>query len=423
MNDKRVVDFSNRELYNATYIPLLHCKKRYVFLMGGSGSGKSVFQAQKEIINTYRPGNRLLAVRKIKDTIKDSMFAELIQVIEDWGLVEHFSYTRSPLYIRNLQTGSDIVFRGMDDPEKVKSIKGVSRVWFEEATEGERGDFDQIDLRIRGKKDMQITCTFNPIDDEHWLNTDFWQHGITDTVELKHTTFLDNRFIGPEYRAVLERLKGNSRMYDIYALGKWGKSVEGVILQYEDIDCVPRDAVLLGYGQDFGYTNDPSAFTAIYRYNGEIILDEVFYRPGLRNSDIAGLYKSNGVSPDSTIWGDSSEPKSIDEIASYGYNIRGVKKGPDSVNFGIGVMQQHKIRITLRSTNVRKEFKNYVWKTDKHGKALNEPIDAFNHAIDGVRYFFMMEMRSNQEADVISFIGGRKRERVNPEKRYKVRDR
>lgn len=295
MTGKSVIDFSQRSLYNDTYIPLLHCKKRYIFMVGGGGSGKSVFQAQKEVINTFRTGNRMLGIRKIKDTIKDSMFAEIIQVIEDWNLVEHFDYTRSPLYIRNNKTGSDMIFRGMDDPEKVKSIKGVSRVWIEEATELERGDFDQIDLRVRGKAEMQISATLNPISDDHWINTDFWQYGSTEDVELKHTTFLDNRFIGDQYAKVLERLKANPRMYDIYALGKWGRAVEGVIFDYEDIDCVPENATLLGYGQDFGYTNDPSAFTAIYRYNGEIILDEVFYRPGLTNPDIAGLYKTNDV--------------------------------------------------------------------------------------------------------------------------------
>lgn len=145
--------------------------------------------------------------------------------------------------------------------------------------------------------------TFNPISDEHWINTDFWQHGNTRDVELKRTTYLDNRFVGDQYAKVMERLKEQDpRMYAIYALGEWGKAVEGLIFNYEDIDCVPDGARFIAYGQDFGYTNDPSAFIGVYEYNNEIILDEVFYRPGLTNQDIANLYKSEGVRFTDRIW-------------------------------------------------------------------------------------------------------------------------
>lgn len=397
-----VIDFSNRDLYNYAYIPLLVNWKRYLFLMWGSWSWKSTFEAQKEIIKTFEKGSRLLWVRKVFWTIKDSMFAELVGVIIAWDLEPYFEITKSPMMIRNKITGSDIIFRWMDDPEKVKSIRRVSRVWVEEATELNKWDFEQLDLRLRWQKNMQITCTFNPIDEEHWLNTEFWAKWITEDVELMHTTYKDNRWVGPEYDRVLERLKESSpNMYKIYALGLWWSGLEWVIFQHGEIQDVPKEAELLGFGMDFGYTNDPTAMTAIYRWNWKIILDEVIYRRWLINvwhkpedrlNSISGLLEEYWIPKSKEIWADSSEPKSIDEIYKAGWNIKAVEKGKDSILFGINTMQQYELLVTARSGNIKKEFRNYTWAVDKNWKRLNVPIDSFNHAIDGIRYFFMMRL-------------------------------
>lgn len=370
--------------------------------MWGSWSGKSTFEAQKEIIKTFDYDSRLLWVRKVKDTIKDSMFAELVGVIEAWDLEPYFEITKSPMMITNKITWSDIIFRWMDNPEKVKSIRRVSRVWIEEATELNKQDFEQLDLRLRWQKNMQITCTFNPIDEEHWLNTEFWAKWNTEDVELMHTTYKDNRFVGPEYDKVLERLKETSpNMYKIYALWLWWSGLEWVIFQYWEIQTVPKDAELLGFGLDFGYTNDPTALTAIWKYDGKIILDEIIYRKWLINvwhnpedrlNSITGLLDEFWISKTKEIWADSAEPKSIEEIHKAWWNIKPVEKGKDSILFGINTMQQYEILVTARSWNIKKEFRNYTWAVDKDWRKLNEPIDAFNHAIDGTRYFFMMRL-------------------------------
>lgn len=370
--------------------------------MWGSWSWKSTFQAEKEIAETYTPWNRLLAMRKVHVTIKESVFAELVGIIELWWISDDFEITKSPMYIKNKISWSDIVFRWMDNPEKIKSIRRISRVWMEEATEFQKRDFEQLDLRLRWQKNMQITCTFNPIDEEHWLNTDFWQFWITEHIELLHSTFLDNKWVGHEYLQVMNRLKEtNLNMYNIYALGQWWSGLEGVIFKYTEIQEVPADAEFLWYWQDFGYTNDPTSLTAIYRYNGKIILDEIIYRKWLINvyksredkpRSIVWLYEENEVSKSKEIWSDSAEPKSIEEIHKEGYNIKPVVKGPDSIIFGINTMLQYEFMITARSGNIKKEFRNYTWAVDKNWKKLNEPIDAFNHAIDGTRYFFMMRM-------------------------------
>jgi phage terminase large subunit len=277
----------------------------------------------------------------------------------------------------------------MDKSEKLKSIHRVTRVWCEEATELSKEDFNQIDLRLRGVANPQIVCTFNPIDQDSWINTEFWQFGDTDKVKLLHTTFLDNKFVGEEYSAVMDRLKiQNPRMYEIYALGLWGQALEGVIFKYDDIQKVPEEAKLLCRGMDFGFTNDPTALIAIYLWNGKIILDEELYKRQMTNQDLIRFFEDIGLSRSEQIRADSSEPKSIEEIHRAGYNIVGATKGKDSINFGIDTMKQYDILITARSQNLKKEFKNYCWAQDKNGKMLNTPIDDFNHAIDGVRYGF-----------------------------------
>jgi phage terminase large subunit len=291
------IDFSDKSLYNNKYIPIMHNKKRYVLLMWWGGSGKSTFQAQNEIIKTFSWNRRLLCIRKVKDTCKDSVFSELTGVIEEWGLSQYFDITRSPLSIKNKLTWSDILFRGIDDPEKIKSIRRVSRVWIEEATELDREDFNQIDLRLRWQTDMQIICTFNPIDQEHWLNLDLWQHWSTDNVECLHTTFLDNRWVWVEYRDVMERLRiQDPRMYEIYALGKWGSRVEWIIFdKWTEIDTVPEWARELWYGLDFWYTNDPTALINWFISDNAIILDEVLYRTKMTNWDIINIFKSEEI--------------------------------------------------------------------------------------------------------------------------------
>lgn len=381
-------DFSNRELYNYKYIGLLRNMKRYIFLLWGGWSWKSKFTAQKEIIKTFEKGNRLLACRKVKDTLKDSVFAELTGVIDDWRLGEYFTITTSPMRIINNLTWSDCIFRWLDDVEKIKSVKWVTRVWLEEATEADKKDFDQLDIRLRGeRKELQMTCTYNPISDQHWLITDFWVYGSTQDVECLHSTYKDNRFVGQEqYDKVMERLKAQDiNLYNIYALGIPGKAVEGLIFSYSDIDSVPENAKRIAYWLDFWF-NDPTAMTGVYEYNGWIILDEELYRSNYTTQDIIQFLKKwNFSNTDEIIW-DNSRPESIEEIHRAWFNAKPCKKWPNSIIEGINVMKWFTFYITSRSQNLRKEFQNYVWAKDKNWNAIDKPIDSYNHCIDGVRY-------------------------------------
>ena len=150
---------------------------------------------------------------------------------------------------------------------------------------------------------------------------------------------------------------------------------------------------MIGYGLDFGFSNDPTACIAVYRWNGKLILDEVIYRKGLANSEIAKLLKDDGVKPNDEIYADSAEPKSISEIKAYGLNrMQAVKKGPDSILAGIQILQEFEMLVTKRSINLKKELESYSWRKDKDGQTLNEPEDINNHAIDGTRYLALMKL-------------------------------
>lgn len=394
-------DFSNKWLYNEKYIPILTNKKRYVFLMGSAGSWKSVFVAQKEIIKTYGK-NRLLATRKIKDTLKDSMYKELTTVIEKWGLQSDFNITQSPLYIQNKLTGSDILFRWMDDPEKVKSVSWVTRIRLEEATEFTKEDMNQLDLRLRGKWDLQMTFTFNPISDQHRTITDFRNKWNTKDVECMHSTYKDNRFVGQEkYEISMNRLKKQDiRLYNIYALGIPWKAVEWLVFdKYEIIKEIPAEAKLKGVGLDFWY-NDPTALIDIYEYEGKIILDERLYKTHLTNEDIIKFLKANDVKEDTEIVWDNSRPESIEEIARAGFYCVPCKKWKDSIMHWIQLMKQYDILITARSQNIKKELDNYTRAKDKHGNAIEKPIDAFNHWIDASRYGIIEFFTADEEFEV-----------------------
>lgn len=396
------IDFSNRDLYNYNFIPLLHSTKRYIFLKWGGGSGKSVFASQKEIIKSYETKDRIMCVRKVKDTLKDSMFSELKKRISEWSLDDHFEITKSPMLIKNKLSWCEFIFRWLDDPEKLKSVADVSRVRIEEATEINKEWFDQIDLRLRGKKNMQITCSFNPVDAESRLNTDFRSKWESADIDLHHSTYTDNRFVGEEYRNVMNRLLDqNQNYYNIYALGqRW--ILDGLVFDKRDIiQSVPNWAELLWYGQDFGYTNDPSSLIALYKHNNELVFDEIFYLTGLTNvyreekdkeKSIVWQYQINNIEKNIDIFGDSSEPKSIEEIAREWYGIKSVVKWPDSIMHGIDTMKSYKINVTARSGNLQKEFRKYCRAKDKSWKLENKPIDAFNHGIDASRYISMMKL-------------------------------
>lgn len=402
-------------------------KGRYRVCKGSRASKKSKTTALWYIIclskQKYRAAN-LLVIRKTFRTLKDSCFTELKWAINRLGLQNTWIAKESPLEIVNIETGQKIYFRGLDDPLKVTSITvdvGVlCWLWIEEAYEiTSEADFDTIDESIRGEVPegyfKQITLTFNPWNEHHWLKKRFFDAEPNPDILALTTNYLCNEWLDASDKKLFETMKKNNpRRYAVAGLGNWG-IVDGLVYEnwkeqnfmlmtkseYDKLEEKPTDVVFSdklknGFGLDFGYTNDPSAafIGFVDLDNKKIYVWDEMYQKGLSNKRIYEVLNSMGYSKD-RFTGDSSEPKSIDELKGYGLRISGASKGKDSVNNGIQWIQDFEIIIHPRCVNFLTEISNYTWDTDKFGNKLNVPIDDFNHLMDAMRYGFEQYIKKN----------------------------
>ena len=286
--------------------------------------------------------------------------------------------------------GSSMEFFSADDASKLRGarrdilyINECNNVTFEAYNE----------LSIRTKR--EVFLDFNPAN-EFWVHKELKDEPDTDFIIL---TYKDNEALDESIVTQIEKNRDKAvtssywaNWWRVYGLGQVG-SLEGVVFNnWKEIDTIPKEAKLIGIGLDFGYTNDPTAAIEIYNYNGTRIVNELVYRTGMVNSDIAKILPSGVI-----IYADSSEPKSIEEIRRQGKTIKGVTKGADSINYGIDVMQRQDYLVTKQSTNLIKELRSYCWDTDKQGQRMRRPIDHYNHAIDALRYHEMeaLGLKSN----------------------------
>lgn len=277
--------------------------------------------------------------------------------------------------IYTFETGSQIEFFSTDNGDKLRGARR-DRLFINEANNIPFEAFEQLEIRT---KDF-ILLDWNP-SNEFWYYTEI--KGKRDDVEEITLTYKDNEALDPKIVESLEQRKNRKGWWQVYGLGQLGE-VEGKIYKdWQIIDEIPHEARLERYGLDFGYTNDPTSIVAIYYYNGGYILDELTYQKGLSNKQIADILLSY---PTALVVADSAEPKSIDEIQSYGVSIVGAEKGKDSVRNGIALVQAQRMSMTKKSINVIREFRNYLWTTDRDGKIINEPEHAFSHSLDSIRY-------------------------------------
>ena len=270
--------------------------------------------------------------------------------------------------------GSIIEFKSYDDAQDAKQGKR-DYLFLNEANGVDKIIWDE--LYIRTKKKSYID--YNP-NNEFWVHTDLiGKPNVTLIIsDHRHNTFLDQK-IHEKIEAIED-----PELYKVYARGLTGK-LEGVIFRdYNVVSGVSPDAKLIGYGLDFGFSNDPTALVALYSQSGELIVDELIYDRGLLNIRISDLMRELGVN--GRIVADSAEPKSIAELGAYGWQIEGAKKGPDSIRQSINTLKRYKLNVTQRSSNLKKELNGYKWKQNKDGKLDNEPVDFLNHAIDALRY-------------------------------------
>tara|TARA_R110000851_G_scaffold283013_1_gene436541 strand:+ start:74 stop:1303 length:1230 start_codon:yes stop_codon:yes gene_type:complete len=377
------------------FVPLFKNQSRYQIAWGGAGSGKSHIVARKllyRMLNESHVKHNFLIIRKVDRTIKKSVWTLMKNIVSIWGLTKQFHFNQTDRTMIYKPTGSQFMFSGLDDVEKLKSIEGVTSIWVEEATELLQEDFEQLDLRLRGEFGClkQIILTFNPISDQHWIKKIFFDDPIEGVFTLK-TTYLDNAFIDEEYKMVMNnKKKSNPRYYGIYALGNWG-TAEGLVFNNVTqrlIKPFEIEGLKCYQGLDFGYTNDPTAFNQSYvdDINKKIYIYDGFYQKGMSNAQIATEITRMLAHKHKTV-ADSSEPKSIDYIKGKGVRMQGALKGADSINTGIDFLLEYEIIVNAHLVEFMTEFDNYAWAVDKKtNKATNKPIDDFNHFIDGLRY-------------------------------------
>lgn len=384
----------SKKLFNETYYPyLLNYKHRYEVYYGGAGSGKSVFVAQKLIFKALNQKRKILVIRKVGTTLKDSVFQLINDTLKEWKIYNLCQVNLST-YTITLPNDSVFLFKGLDDREKIKSITDITDIWCEEATELAEDDYTQLDLRLRAlKPDLQLICSFNPVSKANWVYKKWFASSAQpngDTFILK-TTYKDNRFLPKAYiNALEEKQQTNYSYYKIYALGEFCSLDKLVFSNWETADFDNREinGVLL-VGLDFGFINDTTALVAslLDQENKRLYIFKEWGATGKTNKEIADVITVLGFSK-SVIIADSAEPKSIEELRRDGISrIRESIKGKDSVIHGIQKLQNYKIIVHPTCEKIITEFENYSWKKDKQsGEYINQPIDEFNHFIDALRY-------------------------------------
>ena len=385
---------------------------RYRVVKGSRASKKSKTTALWYIYNMmkYKDAN-LLVARKVYRTLQNSCYSDLCWAIHRLGVDRYWKTTKSPLEIQYLPTGQKIIFIGLDDPLKVTSIsvpKGVlCWLWVEESYEiTSETDFDRLDESIRGQLPpglfTQVTLTFNPWSERHWLKKRFFDTP-SPLVFTATTNYTMNEFLSDTDRALFEEMKKNPRRYRVAGLGDWG-IVEGLIYdRWEekafDIDALRKQpGIKSAFGLDFGYTNDPSAlFCGLIDVGAKVIyvFDEL-YENGLTNQELYQRIETAGYAKERIV-ADCAEPKSIEELRRAGcLHIQRSRKGRDSINYGIQQIQNFQIYVHPRCTHFLTEISTYCWDTDKsNGAGINKPVDFNNHLMDAMRYAVMKAMQGD----------------------------
>ena len=362
---------------------------------GGASSGKSHGVIQKVVYKAckdWKHPRKILFLRKVGSTVYDSIFEDVKQCLDAWDLLDKCKVNNSAYRIE-LPNGAQFIFKGLDNPEKIKSIKGISDVVMEEASEFTLDDYTQLTLRLRDRKHKlkQIYLMFNPVSKVNWVFNAFFVKHPKNTV-IYQTTYKDNRFLDDVTRENIEELANrNEAYYKIYALGEFATLDKLIFPKYEK-RLLNKDklAHLPSYfGLDFGFTNDPSAFmhVKVDRENKKIYVLEEYVRKGLLNNQIAEAITSLGYSKE-VIMADQAEQKSIAELQTLGLRRAiPVDKGKGSVLQGVQFMQQFDIIVDERCVKTIEELENYTWQKDKRtNEYINKPCDSYNHCIDAIRY-------------------------------------
>lgn len=353
---------------------LLRLKKRIRGVAGGTSASKTISILLWLIDYAQTHNNELISVvSESFPHLKRGAIRDFLMIMDNHNYYEDKRWNRTD-YSYTFPTKTKIEFFSADQPGKVRGPRRHI-LFLNEANNIPYETFTQLEVRTS----KIIWLDWNPVN-EFWWYTDIVPTLDHDFITL---TYKDNEALEQSIVDSIEARRGNKQWWKVYGLGQLGEVEGKIYTDWAIIDDIPHEARLERFCVDFGYSNDPTAIVAIYYYNGGIILDEIVYQKGLSNKQIADILANQQKR---IVVADSAEPKSIDEIASYGISIIPSQKGQGSVSQGIQYVQEQRISVTKRSINVIKEYRNYLWETDKEGNILNKPNHLFSHSMDAIRY-------------------------------------
>ena len=393
---------------NDIYEPHFENYARTQIYYGGSSSGKSWYLSQRCVVDVMRGGRNYLVCRQTARTIRGSVYQQIERVIREAGLLDFWTLNKSDA-VMTCKNGYQILFAGLDDVEKIKSLvpaNGViTDIWIEEATETERGDVKDLYKRQRGGDEgtpKRMILSFNPILQSHWIYEEWFKSVAwaddqkeykSDELSILKTTYKDNRFLTTQDHKDLENEKDKYR-YNVYTLGNWGILGHVIFTNWrvEDLSDMRNQFTNHRYGLDFGFSVDPSALWVAHydRQNKRIYVYDELYQRGLTN-DLLAMEVLKMIGAEYVIC-DSAEPKSIVELQGYGVLARGAMKGKDSVLFGYQWLQQQEIIIDKNCVNTKMEVSTAHWMEDAGGNAMLKPNGTNDHLIAAGRYAHEQDM-------------------------------
>lgn len=365
-----------------TFQHLQESNQRITQHIGGTRSGKSYGIAQWLIVQGIESKKDISIVRKTIPSLKRTNIKDFKDIMQSLNIWKEDNWNSTERVYR-YENGSTFTFINTDDPDKLRGFKS-DILWLDEASEIEEQSYFQLSIRTSGR----IVLSYNPtVSPYHWLRT------MVDC-ERFVTTYNDNPFLPKEMVDSIEDLQTkNPKLWTIYGKGEFAAN-DKAIYQFriiEDFD--ESETQFVGFGLDWGYSQDPTAVVAMYKdNNNNLYIEEVLYERGLVMNDIADRLNKFGIDKSYEIWCDSSEPRSVEELYRLGFNAKAVKKGPDSIKFGISVLQNWRINVLRSSQNLINEMYGYQYLTDKHGYTTDRPEEGLDHLMDAMRYVALMKL-------------------------------
>jgi phage terminase large subunit len=363
--------------------------KRIVIAQGGSRSGKTYNILIYWIYKLLQEDNKTLSiVRKTLPALKNSVLKDLKDVLEIFGLYDDNLWHKQEGFF---QLGTNTInWFSVDEPQKLRGSKR-DYLYCNEANELSIEDWNQLIFRTSGK----VILDLNPSALSCWV----YDLENRDDTYLFKTTWRDNPFVDKNIVKELEALKDkDENLYRIYNLGERGIATTLVFNKFLEIDKIPKEAKLLGYGADFGY-NDPATLIAVYMMDDNLFYKELIWGRNLTTPDFIEKLNQLNLERTDTIWCDSAQPQSIEEMRRAKFNAKPVNK--KSILHGIDLMRRHNNFITMDSKNILYEFNSYKWKTDRDGNLLDVPEDKDNHTIDAIRYVLEMTIGNKPRKFVV----------------------